>query len=281
MTHPGDPVKVVVFERINRDRLNEGLRAVAWDEGAARVADRFCAEQVRERSRGHFLQDGVPPYARTALAGVLGMQSENSVSWTTTAQVIREPLDRLALLGHEEMMGERPPHDGHRKTILDSDATHVGVGYAAGEGRFQMAQEFMSRRFERLALSRLDEDPPIVRVAGRTLPTDRLEFVTVAIEPPPARLSREEASARSSYGYPRPSFALAPENSRAMEVAGVGTRNAIRVGRNREFFFHLTADSPGLWTILFYTSRRKARAPVPGGVAVLWVEAAGPEAARP
>ena len=29
-------------------------------------------------------------------------------------------------------MEEKPPADGHRRTILDPEATHVGVGYAIG-----------------------------------------------------------------------------------------------------------------------------------------------------
>jgi hypothetical protein len=117
--YPNDPVKEGIFERINRDRLLAGLLPVAWDEAASRVADAFCAQQVREATRGHFLMDGVPPYARTAFAGVFGAQAENSVSWVTTAPSFTEPALRLALTGHKEMMDEKPPQDGHRRTILD------------------------------------------------------------------------------------------------------------------------------------------------------------------
>jgi hypothetical protein len=111
--YPNDLVKEGVFERINRDRLLAGLLPVAWDEAASRVADAFCAQQVREATRGHFLMDGVPPYARTAFAGVFGAQAENSVSWVTTAASFTEPSLRLALMGHQEMMDEKPPQDGH------------------------------------------------------------------------------------------------------------------------------------------------------------------------
>ena len=60
---------------------------------------------------------------------------------------------RLALEGHENMLREKPPSDGHRRTILDPEATHVGVGWAAENGRFQMAQEFLVRGLARLGLS--------------------------------------------------------------------------------------------------------------------------------
>jgi hypothetical protein len=281
LTYPHDPVRVAVFERINRDRMDAGLKPVHWDEGAARVADTFCARQVRERSRGHYLTDGIPPYARTGLAGVFGLQSENSVSWITTALEIREKLEDLAVLGHEQMMEEKPPQDGHRRTILDPDATHVGVGYAAAGGRFQMAQEFLTRHLERLRLTRPARLPHAVRLDGRTIPARRLQFVTVSVEPPPRPITRAEATSRSSYSYPRPSFAYVPEGERSIEVAGVGSQPAIRIRSNREFSLTVNADSPGLWTVLFYTEAGDGTPALPGGLAVLWVERDGAgEAAR-
>ena len=132
---------------------------MAWDGGAARVADAFCARQIREGTRGHFLTDGIPPYARTSFAGVFGAQSENSVSWVIDRPYFSEPISRLALAGHEDMMAESPPGDGHRRTILDPEATHVGVGYAVEGGRFQMAQEFLTRTLERLSIVRSEPVP--------------------------------------------------------------------------------------------------------------------------
>ena len=85
-SQPRDALKAAVFARINRDRAAAGLPPVAWDEAASRVADAFCVAQVREASRGHFLMDGIPPYARTGFAGVFGVEAQNSVSWTTTAR---------------------------------------------------------------------------------------------------------------------------------------------------------------------------------------------------
>ena len=41
------------------------------------------------------------------------------------------------------MMIEKPPHDGHRRTILDPHATHVGIGLAWEKGEFRIAQEFV------------------------------------------------------------------------------------------------------------------------------------------
>jgi uncharacterized protein YkwD len=269
---PRDPLKAAVFARINRDREAAGLHPVAWDEGASSVADAFCAQQVREATRGHYLMDGVPPYARTGFAGVLGAQAENSASWVTTAQSFSEPALQLALLGHEGMMGERPPADGHRRTILDPEATHVGVGHALGPGRFQMAQEFLTRTLERLELSRRQASGAVVRIDGRPLANHRLAFVTIAHEATPKPLTREQASGRTSYSYPVPSVAYVPEGGPGIRISGTDTQEKIKLLAHGEFSFQFVPERPGLYTFVIYTAARASEPARPGGSATIWVE---------
>jgi len=270
--YPNDVVKEGVFERINRDRLLAGLLPVGWDEAASRVADAFCAQQVREATRGHFLMDGVPPYARTAFAGVFGAQAENSVSWVTTAPSFTEPALRLALMGHQEMMDEKPPQDGHRRTILDPDVTHVGVGYANVNGRFQMSQEFLTRGLERLKLVGRESSRLALRFEGKTLSHLRLEFVTIAREPPPAPLTREETTGRTSYSYPRPTIAYVPEGTSLLRVSDTDTQDKIRLWTNNEFSFSFAPDRPGLYTFVFYTAVRASEPARAVASATIWVE---------
>lgn len=270
---PREPVRARVFERINADRAAAGVAPVAWDESAARVAEAFCRQQVAERSRGHFLMNGIPPYARTAFAGIFGLQSENSVSWITTAPEFSEPAVKLALDGEEQMMAERPPRDGHRQTILDPDATHVGVGWALERGRFQLAEEFLARRLERLTLSLPDRRHAAVRFEGKPASGERLRFVVVAREAEPVPLSRAEASARTSYAYPPSYIAYIPEGTTLMRVAGLPNDDRLRIGDGREFSFLFSADRPGLYTLTFYVSRTSEN-PRAGGSATLWVERA-------
>ena len=269
---PSDPLKAAVLARINRDRAVAGLPPVAWDEGASHVADAFCRQQVREATNGHFLTDGVPPYARTSFSGVFGAQSENSVSWVTTGKSFSESAAQLAILGHEGMMAERPPSDGHRRTILDPEATHVGVGYALGEGRFQMAQEFLSRTLERLSLSLRDPARLVLLFEGKALSGFQLEFVTIAHEPAPGPLTREQASGRTTYSYPTPTLAYVSEGTSGMRVSGVDTQGKIRAWSNREFSFTFAPSRPGLYTFLFYTAARPSEPARPGGSVTVWLE---------
>ena len=272
-SRPEDPVKLAVWERINADRAAAGLSAVAWDEAASRAADDFCGEQIREGTNGHFLTNGVPPYARVTFAGIFGVPTENAVSWKSSGTRFESSTVDLALSGQTNMMAEVPPADGHRRTILDPDATHVGVGYAQKHGNFRMAQEFLTRRLAELTLQRVAADPETVLVKGRTLAVFRPEFVTLAHEPSPHPLTRAEASARESYRYPIPGLAYVPVGIKSLHVVGTQTEDALHVDPSGEFSFRFTPRLPGLWTILIYAGRGR-ESPVPGGLAVLWVERA-------
>ena len=272
-SRPRDPVEAAVFARINADREAAGVAPVAWDEGAARAARAFCKAQVHERTRGHYLTDGIPPYARTALSGVFGVQAENSTAWLSSAREFQKSMTELALGAHADMMGEKPPADGHRKTILDPDATHVGVGWAQESGSFRMAQEFMTRRLSQLTLSRVSQTPATILVEGKVASPYRLEFVTLARESSPARLTKAEANARTSYGYPEPRLAYVPEGRKSLRVVGAETDDRLKLQAGGGFSFRVTPPLAGLWTILVYTSDAR-KEPRPGGLAVLWMEPA-------
>jgi hypothetical protein len=271
---PSDPVKKAVLERINEDRRKANLPPVAWDERASGVADRFCAAQIAERTRGHFLTNGIPPYARTAFDGVFGMQSENAVTWRTTGPKFEDSTVSLALSGQASMMAEVAPNDGHRRTILDPDATHVGVGYAVEKGDFRMAQEFLTRRLQSLSLEPAPDDPSIVIFRGKTIEGRRLAFVTIAHEPPPRPLSRNVVNARDSYAYPAPTLSYIPSGERSFRVVDTVTEDRIHLEPNRGFSFRFAPAQPGLWTFSIYTAGDRDR-PRPGGLAVLLVEGGG------
>lgn len=268
---PAEPVKRAAFEQINRDRAAQGLAPVAWDEAASRVADAFCAAQIEEKTHGHFLRDGLPPYARTGLAGVFGYQAENSASWATTARSFSDPPAQLALSAHRSMMEESPPQDGHRRTIVDPEATHVGVGWAMAGGRFQMAQEFLARGLERLTLE-TEERALVLRVRGGARAPLRLAFVTIAREPLPVALTREEASGRTSYSYPRPSESYVAQGNTSLRVSDTVTLDRIRLGHDRDFSFPFAPEEPGLFTLVFWVSRDGDGQAKPGGSAVIRVE---------
>jgi hypothetical protein len=269
---PADPVKRAVFQKINEDRLRASLSPVAWDEAVSRVADEFCARQIVEHTRGHFLMDGIPPYARTGFAGVFGKGAENSVSWITSASSFSEPTVELALSGHRDMMSETPPADGHRRTILNPEVTHVGVGYAIDHGRFQMAQEFLTRGLERLGFKVFSEPHPSAVFEGQPRAHRLLRFVTIALETAPRSIGREEANSRITYSYPKPFLAYIPEGEIRISIADTLTQDRLQLRRDGSFFFVFSPTQPGLYTFVLYTSTQESIEPRPSASATLWFE---------
>ena len=268
---PTETVRLAIYEQINLDRSRAGLPAVAWDEDAARVANAFCSAQVAERTRSHFLRDGVPPYARSGLAGVFGYQAENVASWSTTASVFSDTPLELALSAHRAMVNEKPPNDGHRRSILDPEATHVGVGWAMTGGRFQMAEEFSTRWLARLTL-RSEARPALLRASGAARSPMTLKFVTLAREPLPAPLSAAQADSRRTYRYPAPNLAYVPEGNKWQQVVGVRTEDRLRIGNDREFSFSFAPRQRGLFTLVFWVAKSGDDLPRPGGSATIRVE---------
>jgi hypothetical protein len=109
------------------------------------------------------------------------------------------------------MMAERPPHDGHRRTILDPLFTHVGIGMGAAGGEFRMTEEFTRVAFEWVEVP---AEPVRIgdwaRFAGQTLPEWEVGAVEIRHEPPPRPLSLSELRRRGSYRLPRVVWSMRP-----------------------------------------------------------------------
>ena len=202
--------KARVFERLNRERKAAGAPPVAYDLLGASVGDAFCLDAATARTSGHWDAAGRPPYLRWALAGGVDYQGENFSALTRTGSGVDESEVSLLLLdAHGQMMDERPPADGHRRTALDPAWTHVGIGAAVVGGEFRMVEEFSRRVVPWVEIPRAPV-PAGTRApfAVKLPPGWELAFREVAFEPPPRPMSREEIRRRSSYSYPTPSQRL-------------------------------------------------------------------------
>ncbi len=210
--------KARLFARLNVQRRAAGAPPVAYDLLAARVGDAFCLDTARTRSSGHWDTAGRPPYLRWCLAGGVDYHAENLGSLTRVgADVGEAEVPALLLDAHERMMAEVPPDDGHRRTVLDPEWTHVGIGVAAFGGEFRMVEEFSRHVVEWV------EVPAGPLPAGTRAPFAVklpagwvLASIEVGFEAPAAPMSREEIARRGAYAYPRASQSLlarAPANA--------------------------------------------------------------------
>jgi uncharacterized protein YkwD len=205
--------KAALLARINAERAVAGAPPVAVDLVAAKAGDAFCLDAARTGVMGHWDLAGRAPYDRYADAGGVDWHAENSGGTSRRGGVFHpDELVGLLLEAHGRMMAEKPPDDGHRRTILDPLWTHVGLGVALEGGEFRMTEEFTRHRAVWI-------EAPAGRVrAGRTVPVNvqlpsgwNLAAVDVAYERFPRPLTAQEIRKRDSYSFPPSAWKLLPK----------------------------------------------------------------------
>lgn len=250
-----DDAKAALLARINADRAAAGVPHVAVDLVAAKAGDAFCLDAARTGVMGHWDLAGRAPYDRFADAGGVDWNAENFSGTSRRGEVFRrDELVGLLLGAHKGMMQERPPDDGHRKTILDPKWTHVGIGVALEGGEFRMTEEFTRHVVDWVEL-------PAGRMpAGRTVPVNiqlpkgwNLAAVEIAHEKFPRPLTAKEIRARSSYAFPATSQKLLPRLASPF-VYKDGSTGVIAVGNGLVRANVALVSGPGSYWILVYAA---------------------------
>jgi len=251
--------RAVVLTHINAARRDAGLPPFVNCALLERVGDLHCQTQIREGSHGHFARDGVPPYLRYFLAGGTGFHRENMASHSSSFDVTPAELPGILHEALRRMLAEVPPADGHRRTLLDAEATRIGIGLAVDGGEVRMAHEVAVEGCEELV------PPPAVSlpgatlgVRGRVLSPWRLAQVQVLSEPLPSPMTVVEADSIAAYRYPpvRVSFGtgvggLARDRHGAPYLLELGPGDAFS-------FSWLTGPSEGIEVVVLLAQRNAA-----------------------
>lgn len=265
-----------VLRLINRDRVANGLSPVQLDPESSAIADSYCEQQIRNHTTGHFTIDGYAPYMRYSFAGGNDGISENAAAWSATYTFGDRAIYEMARRSEEAMMREQPPHDGHRRTILDPHATHVGIGLSWSGGEFRMAQEFVRRYVEWTR--------PLPRAAGLHEPITasakpragyRVEAVSVHHEPIPETLTPKVANAIASYSLPESRRDYLPRLKTWVNPRTDGTFQVVREeytdGRRGDFsvaddgtftFAVPFREGPGVYTVVVWLTRKGDDVPI-------------------
>jgi uncharacterized protein YkwD len=265
-----------VLRLINRDRQAKGLKPVEMDIEASVLADTYCRRQIRNGTTGHFTTDGETPYMRYSFAGGNDSVSENAAAWSASYTFSDRTVYEMARKSQAAMMAERAPHDGHRRTILDPHATHVGIGLAWEKGEFRLAQEFIRRYVSwSRPLPRVAAATELVTGAGQPRPGYRIEAITVHHEPLPETMPAHVANAISTYRLPAkrrdylprlPSYVRRSEDGRVQYVTEEyedGRRGDFYVGKDGQFQFTVPfRDGVGVYTVVVWVTEKGGREPI-------------------
>lgn len=259
---PRADIKRVLFDRINRDRSSHGVPPVDYEPRAALVGDLFCLEQALSGTWGHWDLEGRAPYLRWALAGGVDYHVENAATYSVSPGVVGRPIAELLLESHESMMAERPPEDGHRRTILDPNLTHVGIGMAVVGGQFRMSEEFTSVGFEWIEIPAGPLPVGAKAVfSGKPLEGWEVAMVDIAYEPPPRPLSLPELRGRRAYSYPPVMRTLRPRLPLGL-VYKAGDRGDFEQGERVTLRFPLNLGPGHYFVICSLRRQGRPRAPL-------------------
>jgi uncharacterized protein YkwD len=282
-------LRAEMLRMINRDRQHFGLPPVELDPDASSIADAYCRLQIRNRTSGHFTLDGQTPYMRYSFAGGNDGLSENAAAWSANFGFSDRALLDMMRRSQVAMMSEAAPHDGHRKTILDPHATHVGIGVAWEGGEFRIAQEFIRRYVEwGRPLPRSASAGERLLCSGHPKAGYEIEAITVHHEPFPQAISAQAANHIGSYALPYDRreylprlktfyrrFGDAVEEVR--EEYSDGRRGDFQVGEDGGFAFAVPfPDGPGIYTVVIWVRAQGARETIAASNVSIRVEATPP-----
>jgi uncharacterized protein YkwD len=246
-----------VLTLINRDRQLYGLPPVQLDPRVSAMGDEYCRAQIRNGTTGHYTTDGLSPYARYSQAGGNDAVSENAAAWSATYRFNERALYEMVSRSQDAMMAETPPHDGHKRAMLDPNATHVGIGLAWENGEFRLVQEFVRRAVDwTRALPRAAQTDQPVMLSGMPLDGMKIEAITVHHEPLPQALTAQAASAIATYSLPEKRREYLPRVRNDNGRLAVARRSDFTVRDDGSFSFNVPfPDGPGLYTVVVWVSR--------------------------
>jgi len=168
-------VRNQLFDMVNNERLDTGLRALKLDELACRVAEAHATDMAQGGFLSHWGTDGRKPYHRYSFAGAIDAIEENDGALDHGVPVASDEADGDMISLHSSMFHESPPNDGHRKTILNEYHTHVGFGMATRGSHVRLCELYVAKY---VSIDSYRANAPLgssFMLSGRTL--DRMYLV--------------------------------------------------------------------------------------------------------
>src|SRR5256714_3974900 len=198
---------------VNRERDSHGVETLKLDDFASQIAAAHAQDMASGGFLSHWGRDGRKPYQRYSFAGGTEATQENegavdhSGYFLTSEEFMGDILD-----SHRSMYFETPPIDGHRKTILAPQNTHVGFGVALNYGHVRLSEIYVARyvRVDGYPSTRPPQSK--FKFSGQTLqPTYTIETIDVFYEELPSSPTLEWLRVARPYGLPNERTTLLPK----------------------------------------------------------------------
>lgn len=241
-----------LLQMVNEERAVAKVQPLKMDELATRVATEHANEMALHEFASHWGRDGLKPYHRYSFAGGTDATEENvsaaDNTWSNNMGLLKQDTAYL----HVRLYQEKPPNDGHRKTILAPQHTHVGFGIAVEKLRLRMVELFVARYVEVKDVPRAAKPKTVVAFAGKILKRDHsLNHVEVFYEPLPKAPELSWLNEPRSYQLPSSSRVFRPKVMPPYMYTD-RTRGDVDVDLNGNFRVPVTlfSDKPGIYTLV-------------------------------
>ncbi len=255
-----------LLKLVNAERSRHGAPPLALDDLAGRVAQDHARDMAAHKYLSHWGRDGRKPYMRYAFAGGIDGNAENVAQLTGGPPSLSdEDLWEYVADLHRSMYEEKPPNDGHRRTILNPYHTHVGFGIAQVGGEVRLVEEYLSRYVEVAPLPARGKPGAKFELVGRTLDKKiAVHGVEVGYEPLPTPPSLDWLRTTRSYSLPDKPRTLRPRLSFDRLYVD-GSRGDVDIDGKGNFRapIRLYESVPGIYTVIVWVRDSKDGAPFP------------------
>lgn len=251
-----------LLQMVNEERAVEKVPMLAMDELATQVAAKHATEMARHEFASHWDRDGYKPYHRYSFAGGTDAAQENvsaaDNTWSNKMSDLKQDTSYL----HLRLYQEKPPNDGHRKTILAPQHTHVGFGIAVEKLRLRLVELFVARHVEVQNVPRTAKPKSVVLFSAKMLKRyHSLNHIEVFYEPLPKAPELSWLNVPRSYELPNHSKVLRPKVMSPYMYTD-RSRGDVDVDLDGSFsvpvpLFH---EKPGIYTIVAWLKRGSGKA---------------------
>lgn len=254
-----------LLQMVNTERAMSGVSRLALDELACVVADQHALDMASGKFLSHWGRDGRKAYHRYAAAGGFHATAENVAAADNVESITHKYLELVLTDLHAKMFSETAPYDGHRRTIIMPQHTHVGFGIALSERALRLVELYVAKYVELDSYQTEAKQKATVNIRGKLLnPKCTFRYAEVFYEPLPLPPDLTWLREPRSYGLPNEYVSLKPKLPDGVYYAD-GTTGVVDVERSGRFRVpvKLFKELPGIYTVVLWVSQSGSRSGFP------------------